>query len=252
MRQMLSLEVKQGGLAEFAFIESLLNRLEANERVAIGRSFVTLSYAQSLDGSLSIEPSGSCALSSARSLKLTHFLRSRHDALLVGINTIIVDDPQLNVRHCHGENPQAVVLDTSLRFPPGARLLKAPSKPPIIVTTEAAPADKIRVLTNRGARILVTHKNACGMVDLAATLRLLQSQGLRSIMVEGGGVVINHFLQERLVDYCVITVTPKIIGGFKAVRELRQSHDQEPLAIADCQYHVLGTDMIVYGSLCGT
>lgn len=249
MQQLLSPTPKQKGLDEFAFIEPLLDRLAANERTASDKPFVTLSYAQSLDGSIAIKPFSSCALSSELSLKLTHFLRSRHDALLVGINTIIADNPQLTVRRCNGDNPQAVILDTALRFPPDAALLKAASKPPIIVTSEAASEQQIQTLSQRGAKVLRAPQNARGTIELGATLRLLQQQGLRSIMVEGGGTVINQFLQENLVDYCVITVTPKIIGGFKAVGELCLAPDREPLVIANCQYQVLGADMIVHGAL---
>ena len=75
---------------------------------------------------------------------MTHLLRSRHDALLVGINTVLVDDPRLTVRLCEGDNPQPVVLDSRLRFPDDARLLAHPDKHPLLFTTAAAPAGRNR------------------------------------------------------------------------------------------------------------
>ena len=231
---------------EFNFIAPLLERLKEARQ---GRPFVTLSYAQSLDGSISVEPSHSCRLSSMRSLQLTHCLRSHHDALLVGINTILVDDPQLTVRHWPGPSPRPVVLDKSLRMPCDSRVLGEPLRRPIVITSDGAPADHRQQLLERGAQVMVAPLDAEGLVDLAATLRLLHGEGLHSVMVEGGGSVINHFLRERLVDYCVITIAPKLIGGFKAVSELCQRADQPPLAIIDCQYQVLDCDLIAFGPL---
>ncbi|TAN52259.1 MAG: RibD family protein [Methylococcaceae bacterium] len=249
MQHLLSPKLKQKGLAEFDFIQPLLHRMAAHERAAGALPFVTLSYAQSLDGSIAIRRYHACALSSGDSLRLTHFLRARHAALLVGINTIIADDPQLTVRLCHGESPLPVILDSSLRFPLDAALLKAAAQPPIIVTSTTADEAKIQALLQRGAQVLRVPQNAHGRLELDAALRLLKRQGLRSVMVEGGGTVINQFLREQRVDYCVITVVPKLIGGFKAVGELCLTPEREPLAIADCRYHALGTDMIVHGSL---
>ena len=249
MQHFLSLKLKEGASTEFVFIDPLLERLDAHRQGALIRPFVTLSYAQSLDGSIAIDSGSACSLSSERALRLTHFLRSQHDALLVGINTVLADDPQLNVRHHAGDDPQPVVLDKTLRFPLNARLLEVGAKKPVIITTDEAPPERIAELSERGAKVLVTGRNESGMVDLDATLKLLLGLGLRSIMVEGGGAVINCFLRDRLVDYCVITVTPKLIGGFKAVSELCQPADSPLLCIADCHYHALDNDIIVHGAL---
>src|SRR4051812_45099820 len=98
---------------EMGFLQPLFDLLAA--RQADGRAlpgnafpFVTLSYAQSVDGSIAVRPSQRFALSSRKSIEMTHLLRSRHDALLVGINTVLVDDPRLTVRFCSGDNPQPV------------------------------------------------------------------------------------------------------------------------------------------------
>ena len=86
---------------------------------------------------------------------MTHLLRSRHDALLVGINTVLVDDPRLTVRLCEGDNPQPVVLDSCLRFPDEARLLAHPDKHPLLFTTAAAAAGEFARLEAQGAFIHV-------------------------------------------------------------------------------------------------
>ena len=84
---------------------------------------------------------------------------------------------------------------------------------------------------------------------MIAALRCLADSGVKHLMVEGGATVINSFLQSHLVDYCVITVVPKLIGGIKAMDNLCASDDLPPLSIVDCRYHPLGVDLIIHGSI---
>src|SRR5690606_15194038 len=129
------------------------------------------------------------SLSCAKTAAMTHRLRALHDALLVGVNTVLSDDPQLTVRHCLGDDPVPVVLDSELRFPESARLLRHPSHRPIIVTTDRAPGTRAARLTAMGARVHRVTCSAHGRVDLDATLERLAAIGLRSVMVEGGATV---------------------------------------------------------------
>jgi GTP cyclohydrolase II len=234
---------------EMAFLQPLFDRLEAWDNNGGGLPFVTLSYAQSVDGSIAARPSQPFALSSEKSFAMTHLLRSRHDALLVGINTVLVDDPRLTVRLCKGDNPQPVVLDSRLRFPDDANLLAHPDKHPLLFTTAAAAAGEFARLEARGASIHVMPKDRVGRVDLIAALQCLADKGVTRLMVEGGATVINSFLQSHLVDYCVITVVPKLIGGIKAMDNLCASDDVPPLSIVDCLYHPLGGDLIIHGGI---
>ena len=231
-----------------AFLEALFDRL-AEQRDAGRRPFVTLSYAQSIDGSIAARPARPFALSSDESFDMTHLLRSRHDALLVGINTVLTDDPRLTVRRCAGDNPQPVVLDSRLRFPVDVRLLTHPDRYPLVLTTDRAAAGEIRRLEARGALIRVLPCDAVGQVDLPAALACLADMGIRSLMVEGGASVIGSFLRHRLVDYCVITVVPRLIGGVKALDRPCTTDDRPPLAIVDCRYESLGGDLIIHGGL---
>jgi len=234
---------------EMAFLKPLFERLAAWNSQDSGLPFVTLSYAQSIDGSIAVCPSQPCDLSSGRSLDMTHLLRSRHDALLVGINTVLVDDPRLTVRRCEGRHPQPVVLDSHLRFPDDARLMFHPDKRPILFTTAAAPAAKFARLSGGGASIRMLPRDRAGRVDLLCALQGLAQDGIKHLMVEGGATVINAFLQNRLVDYCIITVAPRLIGGLKAVDKLCASDTGRPLSITDCLYQPLGGDLIIHGRL---
>ena len=235
-------------LGEMAFLQPLWDRLAARDRAIGGLPFVTLSYAQSIDGSIAARPARPFALSSDKSLEMTHLLRSRHDALLVGINTVLADDPRLTVRLWKGDNPQPVVLDSFLSCPDQAKLLAHPDQHPLLLTTAAASAGEISRLEAKGAQVRVMPKDRLGRVDLTAALQCLADSGVKRLMVEGGATVISSFLASRLVDYCVITLVPKLIGGIKAM-DTRPSDDLPPLSIVDCCYQPLGVDLIIHGSL---
>lgn len=237
----------QPGVDALAFLAPLFERLAARKRVRAAVPFVTLSYAQSVDGSIAARPARPVALSCEQSFHMTHLLRSRHCALLVGINTILADDPRLTVRLCAGANPQPIVLDSRLRAPEEARIFSHPDRQARVFTTAAAPRDKVARLRARGAAIDVMPSDALGRVDLRAVLQRLAADGVDCLMVEGGATVIESFLRGRWVDYCVITVAPRLMfGGLKAM-EQPAVPGPAALSILDCAYQPLGEDLVIHG-----
>lgn len=199
-------------------LDALLAGMDGHYREC-GLPWVTLSYAQSLDGSISAHRSASLILSGPAALEITHSLRVRHQAILVGIGTVLADDPQLNVRLVPGDDPQPVVLDNQLRFPLKARLLQG-QNPPWVMTSRQACAECETALVQAGARVF---RSSTGQVDLIDMLHILGQEGVRSVMVEGGAQVITAFLQAQLVDALVITISPSLVGGVKAVESLLSS-----------------------------
>jgi GTP cyclohydrolase II len=230
---------------ELSFMQPLLDQLAMASSNNQPLPFVTLTYAQSMDGSIAVDAGKPFKLSSQQALQLTHFMRAQHDGLLVGVNTILSDDPQLNVRHCDGNDPQPVILDSHLRTPLDSRVLNS-GKPPIILTTsDSDPALRI-ALAAHAAEIIVLDTDPDGCVDIQQALVALSTRGIRTLMVEGGGKIISTFLKKHLVNYCVITITPKFIGGLKAIDGLCSAGDS-PLIVTDCRYQPLGSDLIAYG-----
>ena len=181
------------------------------------RPLVTLSYAQSLDGSIAINRENSLNLSGPESLKVTHQLRASNDAILVGIGTVLTDNPRLTVRFVEGKNPRPVVLDSHLRLPIDANLLKNTNSSPLVATTMDHDAHKRRSLEQAGITVLCVPGDNNGWVDLNYLLACLADLGIGSLMVEGGARVITSFLARRVVDRLVITITPKLVGGLRAV-----------------------------------
>ncbi len=206
------------------------------------RPFVTLTYAQSLDGSIAAQPGTPLALSGSASAAFTHQLRADHDAILVGIETILSDDPQLNVRLVDGPDPRPIILDSTLRCPMNARCLD-PLRHPIIATTDRASIDREREFEANGVRV-VRLPQCKSRVDLAALLTQLDVEGIRSLMVEGGARVITSFLQARLVDRLVITIAPMLVGGVRAVNQLLSASNEFP-RLCNTTVQQLGPDWLV-------
>jgi 3,4-dihydroxy 2-butanone 4-phosphate synthase/GTP cyclohydrolase II len=227
-------------------IEDLLNRA-ASHHQRKGRPFITLSYAQSLDGCIAASQGEPLALSGAQSLTLTHELRAAHDAILVGIGAVLADNPRLTVRLVKGKDPQPVVLDSKLRLPLSANLLQDCFTPPWIATTEAADTERQKVLEAAGARILRLPANEKGQVDLCALLERLGELGIARLMVEGGAGIITSFLTERLVDHLVLTMAPVVVGGLPAVNRLGQSDPRYLPRLRNLRHQRLGDDLVFWG-----
>jgi GTP cyclohydrolase II len=185
---------------------------------------VTLSYAQSLDGSIAMSRGSSYVLSGSESQILTHKLRAAHDAILVGINTVIIDNPHLTVRLAEGQSPLPVILDSHLRFPLDSNLLKN-NIPPLIATTNSASQEKQAYIEECGAKIIRIAPDEKGWVNLPSLLSTLTELGIHNVMVEGGARVITSFLSQHLVDWIIITIAPKFLGGLHAV--------ENPLALCN-------------------
>lgn len=226
-----------------------LRDLELTPLERNGRPFITITYAQSLDGSIAARRGETTVISGPEALRLTHQLRAQHDAILVGIGTVIADDPRLNVRLVRGPDPQPVIIDSRLRFPSWARLLREPGRRPWIATTEAADKGRQAELEAAGARVVRLPARPDGLVSLPALLDYLGHAHFRSVMVEGGATVISNFLVEHLADRLVLTIAPMLLGGLNAVANLGQMNGQLFPRLAQPRYQALGQDVILFGDL---
>jgi len=184
-----------------------------------GKCWVILKWAQTIDGKLATaepRPSDSGWISNEQSRKDAHKLRRRAQAILVGINTVIADNPLLTPRPSRGKKPTRIVLDSLLRIPLNCQLLTTAKKVPVlVVTTEGAiqanrqQADRI---AEKGAELL-TIPSAEGRCNIAFLIDELSKRGVQQLLVEGGPTVIASFLTEQLADEIVVYIAPKILGG---------------------------------------
>jgi 3,4-dihydroxy 2-butanone 4-phosphate synthase/GTP cyclohydrolase II len=233
------------GRAVLERVEDVLRR----RRTASSRPAITLAYAQSLDGCISSDVGMQTEISNRYSRVLTHCLRAAHDALLVGVNTVIVDDPQLTVRLVPGEHPVPVIVDSNLRLPHDVRLLHQRDVHPIVAASRNACEAKGAALENLGADVLRVDANPDGSVDLEALFEGLRARGIRSVMVEGGAKIITSVLAAELADQLVLTISPRFLGGLRAVESLcaRGRNARPELSNVFCE--AIGNDLVVQGEL---
>jgi diaminohydroxyphosphoribosylaminopyrimidine deaminase/5-amino-6-(5-phosphoribosylamino)uracil reductase len=185
-----------------------------NKYIVSGTPFVTLKTASTLDGKIASRTGDSKWITGAASRAFVHTLRHRHQAIMVGVDTVIADDPQLTVRlPVPGIDPIRVVADSMLRIPETAAMLRT-GPPVILLASEQAPEERRRRLTALGAEIVTAGSGP--RVDLTLAMKLLGEREIGSILLEGGGRLNGAMLEQRLIDKCYLFFAPKIIGGFDA------------------------------------
>jgi riboflavin-specific deaminase-like protein len=184
---------------------------------AVPRPFVTAAFAISADGCLSRERGKPTRISGPESLRVTHQLRALHAALLVGVGTVLADDPALTTRLVNGPSPLRVVLDSRLRVPHTARLLHSTERSAWLVTSAGASHPQAQQLAAAGADVVQVPASPEG-VALPEVLSLLAASGVRSLMLEGGASVLESFFRSQCIDYVVLTISAERLANPRAVR----------------------------------
>jgi len=216
-----------------------------------GIPFITLKIAQSFDGRIATASGNSQWISSPDSLKLAHRWRAIHDGIMVGINTVLSDDPSLTVRLAKGKNPHRLILDSRLRIPLESKVLSdGKASQTLVLTTNRASPDRIQKIQGLGAGVIVVTANPQKQVDLGEALRILANEGLTSILVEGGAGLTTSFLQARLVDKLLVVIGPKIIGkGIEAVGDLSISDINQAIRLSVEKTERVGEDLVFTAKL---
>lgn len=228
-------------------LEEAMIHLDRGKRTAapIHHPFVTVSYAQSLDGSIAHRPGYPLNISCHDSLILTHRLRAIHDAILVGIGSVLADDPQLTVRHASGRNPQPVILDSRLRFPSYAKLLNGSRPLPWIFTTDKAEHAREKTLKMLGAEVIRLPAGEDDRIDIRRLLDCLAQRGIRSLMVEGGAQVITSFILARAVNQFIVCVAPFFVGGTPVIHVTAGLKPERYPRLTNIYHERIGSDLVL-------
>jgi diaminohydroxyphosphoribosylaminopyrimidine deaminase/5-amino-6-(5-phosphoribosylamino)uracil reductase len=214
--------------------------------------FVCLKAALSLDGKIAASSGDSHWISSEESRNFAQHLRAEYDALMVGVNTVLRDNPLLSVRlpGLTKKKLARVILDSKLRFPLEARLLEKPGDGKIIIFSgKEAPIQKIEVLRQKGAEVIRVESDH-GLIDLKAVLKELGQREIASVLVEGGAQVLTSFIEQKLADKAFFFVSPKLVGGEKALTPFEGrgiSSVSEAIQLRNIRHFPLKNDIILEG-----
>ena len=214
-------------------------------RTKHNRPFITVSYAQSLDGSIASKNRLPIQLSGPEAAVLTHQIRAANDTILIGVGTLLADDPRLTVRLAEGSNPQPIILDTHLRTPLSARLVTQSDLSPWIINARNNRSNRVEALKNAGATPFPCVTGRGGKIDLHALMTMLAEMQVNSIMVEGGAKVITSFVHSRLIDQFIITVSPRLVGGLPVIDSNGLDLNTN-LTLGNLSYQRLGNDLIIW------
>ncbi len=227
-------------------VTTLLGRVRPHPH----RPYTVLKYAQTLDGRIATGSGDAKWISGPAERRVSHALRAACDAVLVGIGTVLRDDPLLTVRMVPGACPIRVILDSWLRVPPDAGVVDGSGATVILTSPESSPASRA-ALRAQGATVEVVRAGPDGL-DLGDGLARLLALGIGSLLVEGGARVITSMLRERLVDRLVVGVAPLLLGdGTQAVGDLGVRRVAEGLRLAGVTVHQAGADLLVAADLDG-
>jgi GTP cyclohydrolase II len=212
------------------------------------RPFVILKFAQTLDGRIATANGDARWISGEAERRASHALRAACDAVLVGVGTVLQDDPQLTVRMVPGASPLRVVLDSTLRVPDRAKILGSDAATTILTTDRSDPGRR-RALLARHLGVRVLPVGAYG-VDVGPALGALRGSGVETLLVEGGARVITSLLRAGVVDRLIVAVAPTIIGqGTEAVGPLGVTSVADGIRLVNRSMHVVGDDVLLAGNI---
>jgi diaminohydroxyphosphoribosylaminopyrimidine deaminase/5-amino-6-(5-phosphoribosylamino)uracil reductase len=229
------------------------------------RPWVTLKVATTLDGFIGSaqakqrDPS-TRFITGKPARAHAHLLRSQHDAVLVGVGTVLADNPRLTVRPPGASSPLRVVLDGHLHTPPSARLVRQLGTPPALLVgaqprkgarDASARLGRERALRRAGAEILFLPADRSDRILIPSLLRALAERGVQSLLVEGGSRVIGSFLSACLVDSVAFFFAPRLAGGGRPIAEGRGLDWRTPLRLGKLEVRAIGEDVLLQADVLG-
>ena len=246
-------ELKRNGItAKAGILESEARDINKPyiKYITAGMPYVTLKMAQSLDGKIATRQGESRWITSAKSRRYVQSLRAKADAVMVGVNTVLKDDPMLISKIKGSRQPARVIVDSRLSTPLTARLFSSAKCSSIfIVTTKRYP--KARLIEKKCANVLVV-KSKAGRVDLKDLLKRLGKMGIMHLLVEGGGELAAGFIEEGLADKIMFFIAPKIIGGKDALTSVEGrgvDRIEDAVALKDMNAKRIGGDILIEAEL---
>lgn len=223
------------------------------KHVTTGLPYIILKLAVSLDGRIATRTGASKWVTGPEARRRVHELRAASDAVMVGVGTVVADDPQLTVRDAEGASPIRVAVDSKLRIPVGSVLATTANEVPTwVLTTPEAPETAERALQALGVEVIRVPRSSEGRVDITAALRAIAQRGVVKLLIEGGAELTGSVLAARLADELHAFIGPLLLGPRGrpgAVDWAGPSNPSEAPHIAEPRWELCGRDVYVHGAL---
>jgi diaminohydroxyphosphoribosylaminopyrimidine deaminase / 5-amino-6-(5-phosphoribosylamino)uracil reductase len=212
----------------------------------IDRPAVTVSFAQSIDGRIATTTGDSQWISGDATLKLAHTLRAENEGIVAGIGTVLKDDPELTCRLDTGKNPARFIFDSNLRIPLESKIVRtAADIPTVIFVRHGIHSGKLEKFSRTSIRIEPLSPGPDGLLCLEGAMAFMRREGIKSVLVEGGGHVITSFLKKKFVDRLIVVIAPMVIGtGIQAVNDLNVRSLSEALRPSTIKIEKMGNDVV--------
>jgi len=222
--------------------------------ITTGRPYVALKYAMSADGKIACHTGLSRWITGETARSHVHQLRNRYAAIMVGVETVLADDPELTCRLENGHNPLRIVCDSQLRTPPSAKLVATASKVPTVIATCVPDASRHQPYLDSGCQVWALPEKD-GRVNLEALLQRLGQEKIDSLLVEGGGQLNWSLLEGGLVQRVYTYIAPKILGGATAkspVSGQGVDNPQQAFSLRLLSTQQLGADLLLESEIIPT
>jgi diaminohydroxyphosphoribosylaminopyrimidine deaminase/5-amino-6-(5-phosphoribosylamino)uracil reductase len=244
---------KNGIKVTLGILEEACYRLNESyfKYITYKKPFVTLKIAQTLDGKIATQTGHSRWITNDKSRQIVHKMRSESDSVMVGIDTVLSDDPELTVRTVRGRNPKRILLDSRLRIPMNASVLQHHDpENTILVISKKIKSVKIETLQKKGIQLWSLDLNEEKNIDLSKLLEKCADHGIGSVLVEGGKRLFTSFLESHEVDRIVIFIAPKVFGkGMEVFGNLGITSPEDAIQFKDTAWYKVGSDMMFEGRI---
>ena len=215
--------------------------------IKTNKPFVMLKLAMTLDGRIATKTGHSKYISNSQSRALSYAWRDSFDAILVGINTVLIDNPKLTSRTSDAKNPTRIVVDSHLRIPLTSQVLESNARR-IIATTGKHDKDKKKQLESLGVEIVMLPEEKPDHINLNALMDELGKKEITSVMVEGGAELATAFLDNNLINKCAFFIAAKILGSGKSAFDGKGVEKMDDAwQLKDVSIRKLGNDVLVMG-----
>jgi diaminohydroxyphosphoribosylaminopyrimidine deaminase / 5-amino-6-(5-phosphoribosylamino)uracil reductase len=221
--------------------------------ISHARPMLTLKMAASLDGKTATRTGESQWITGPDARKHVQGMRNHHDVVLVGIGTVLADNPRLNCRISGGRDPIRLVVDSSLRIPDSATIYNSSKSAPLwIATLKKNSTQKVNKLNKRGVKVIQCNETPDGKVDLAHMMLKLGELEITSVLSEAGGILSDGLLNAGVVDRLALFLAPKLIGGHDApglLKGLGIAKLAEAQEISNLKVTTVGGDLLLRGDV---